>query len=171
MNKVKDTDRGAHKRVENIVAGLGHGGRGLLVGIQGDKAGEQHKDPHTGETTGDLTVGLVSAFHEFGLGVPERSWLRGWVDANKTFINDLLRRGARQIILGKDPDQIAGAIGVAFVASIQQRIVAGIAPPLDAATVKAKGSSTPLIDTGQLKSAITFVLEGGKKHTGGPVTA
>jgi hypothetical protein len=163
--KVKDTDKGARKRVDNIVSGLGGGGLALLVGIQGDKAGEKHRSE-----VGDLTVGLIATFHEFGFGVPERSWLRGWVDANNSFINDLLRRGARQIILGKDPEQIAGAIGAAFVASIQQRIVSGIAPPLDAATIKAKGSSTPLIDTGQLKSAITSVLEGGRKAKGGPVT-
>ena len=37
---------------------------------------------------------------------------------------------------------------------------AGIAPPLKPATIARKGSSTPLINTGQLRSAITWRVEG-----------
>ena len=44
---------------------------------------------------------------------------------------------------------------------MQARIVAGIAPPLAASTLKRKGrKSTPLILTGQLRSSLTYAVGG-----------
>ena len=40
------------------------------------------------------------------------------------------------------------------------KITAGLSPALKPATVQAKGSSTPLIDTGELLSQITHKMEG-----------
>jgi hypothetical protein len=44
---------------------------------------------------------------------------------------------------------------------MQARIVAGIAPPLAASTLRRKGGkTTPLILTGQLRSGLTYAVEG-----------
>lgn len=125
----------------------------VYVGIQGKEADAR-------EEGGELTVGEVASQHEFGLGVPERSWLRGWFDENIDRIHEDLRKVTQKILkLELTKEQALQLLGVKYVAEIQKRIVAGIEPPNAPSTIKAKGSSTPLIDTGQLKSAITFVLK------------
>ena len=54
------------------------------------------------------------------------------------------------------PEQLADLLGQKYVGQIQARISAGIPPPLAESTIARKGSSVPLIDTGQLRSAVTY---------------
>lgn len=109
------------------------------------------------------TQASIAAAHEFGLGVPQRSFLRSWFDANLTDIRQeyewqrdrtrqLLRR--RRLTL-KEWRQVLGRLGAWAVGEIQEEIHAGIDPPNADSTEELKGSSTPLIDTGQLVSGIT----------------
>jgi hypothetical protein len=95
-----------------------------------------------------------------GLGVPERSFIRAYVDANAVQIGNDLRQAAKQIILGKlTNEQAATLIGLKHAAGIQKYLSDGrVTPPLSAFTIAKKGSSTPLIDTGQLRSAITHAV-------------
>lgn len=132
----------------------------VLVGVQGKKAEATHKGAPEDSDGEPLTVGEIASVHEFGLGVPERSWLRGWIDENRSMIQADLRRGMQRVIEGKlTKEQVASILGVKYVGEIQKRIAQGIEPPNHPDTVKRKGSSKPLIDTGQLRSAITWVLE------------
>lgn len=131
----------------------------VLVGIQGEKAAEKHAAPE-GEEQEPLSVAEIADAHEFGLGVPERSWLRAWVDENQAMIRNDLRRAAMRMIEGKlTAQQAADLLGTKYVAAIQTRIANGIAPANAPATIAKKGSSTPLIDTGQMRSAITYIME------------
>ena len=106
----------------------------------------------------------VAIIHEFGGGhVPARSFIRATVDEKKAEIEKLQLALAKQVLAGKiTRDQALAQLGAKVAAWCQARIVAGIAPPLRPATIKRKGGkkSTPLILTGQLKSAITFAVEG-----------
>jgi hypothetical protein len=53
------------------------------------------------------------------------------------------------------------------VGVIKQRIANGIAPPNSPYTIARKGSSKPLIDTGQLRNSITYQVEiGGAMRRG-----
>lgn len=162
---VKVKDHGRNKLMRSVGSEGWHG-RTIFLGIQGKEAAESKSvKAADGSVSQDdsLTVGAVAAFHELGLGVPERSWLRGWVDENHAMILDDMRRVQRQIILGKlTPDKAAEILGLKWQASIQERITRGIDPPLEAETIARKGSSTPLIDTGQIRSAITYLVEGAK---------
>lgn len=47
-------------------------------------------------------------------------------------------------------------VGLWAQGSIQQRISDGIPPPNAESTIRRKGSSTPLIDTGQLRTSIKY---------------
>lgn len=127
----------------------------VKVGIQGTEAAR---------VNGKATIADIAAIHEFGLGnVPERSWLRSWHDENLEVARDKLRKGYRKVISGDiTPETLATAFGIWAVASIQERIASGLSPALEAETVKRKGSSVPLIDTGLLRSSVTFVLETGE---------
>lgn len=149
-NRVRVIDRGATQAVRRL--GSAHGPPTLAVGIQGKKA--QEKKP------GGLTIAELGAIHEFGLGVPERSWLRAWYDENQAEIADDLRKAGRGILLGRfTRERILEILGLKYVGQIQARIARNIPPPLAASTTKKKGSSVALIDTGQLRSAITHLLE------------
>jgi len=145
--KIKDTDKGYRRTVAEMRA---FNGQTLSVGVHESK-------PHSG---GPLTTAELFAIHEFGLGnVPERSMLRAWVDGNKRSINREISKAAQRILKtanqGKASKRELNRLGLAFVASIQGRIAASIPPPLAPATIKRKGSSVPLIDTGQLRQSIT----------------
>jgi hypothetical protein len=124
----------------------------IHVGIQGSQAAADH---------GGLTTAEVASFHEFGLGNnPERSWLRGWFDEKKETNRQAMVEHAKAVVKGKlQPNQMMERLGQKFVGEIQERISAGIPPELKAATIRRKGSSTPLIDTGQLRTAVTYKVD------------
>ncbi len=144
---VRDIDHGAKdllRRVKSPVT--------IRVGVIGEEASESHQG-------GDDTVADIATKHELGIGVPERSFIRDWADESERDNRKLLRRIPRAITRGTSVRQAAEQVGHAMVGSIQQRISAGIDPPLAKKTIERKGSSTPLINTGQLRSSITHVIE------------
>lgn len=109
----------------------------------------------------------VAAINEFGLGHnPERSFLRATVDQEKSEIHDRLRHIGGTIFDFKstgDIKQEARLFGEWFVGRMKQRIRDGIDPPDAPATIAEKGSSTPLIDSGQFWSSLTYdVTQGGR---------
>jgi hypothetical protein len=125
------------------------------IGIQGSKASAPH-----GQGKGQ-TIGEIAAEHELGLGVPQRSFLRAYTDQEDKTIRQRLKDAALRIELaGSTPDKEIGLICARIQAGVQEYIANGqVEPPNAPATIARKGSSTPLIDTGQLRSAITWELE------------
>jgi hypothetical protein len=131
----------------------------LKVGVFGDKGNAQ-------AANGSITVAELAAIHEFGLGVPERSFLRSYFDANEALLTSAIVRLTKslidQVLKNKKPatvqqqSNVLNKLGLFIVGGIQARISAGeITPPLAESTIARKGSSTPLIDTGQLRSSIS----------------
>ena len=102
-----------------------------------------------------LTNAIIAEIHELGLGVPERSWLRAWIDENQKEIQSTLDLLNRQVAQGRiTSDQYAHRFGAWAVSQIQARISARIDPPLAQSTIDRKGSSVPLIDSGQFRTSI-----------------
>lgn len=85
-------------------------------------------------SSGDATVAEVAAFHEFGLGVPERSWLRDFVDENRTELLSMLRASALEVAKGANAHRQMERFGLAVVGMIKERIIAGIEPSLKEVT-------------------------------------
>ena len=141
-------DHGAAKMV-NLSAEHGS----VKVGIMAGKGATVEK--------GGITVLQVGTFHEFGLGVPERSFIRAWFDGNLPEIKKTLADLVDDVDSPAEFEQMLEIFGLWAVGQIQQRIADGIEPPLKEATIRRKGSSTPLIDTGQLRSSITHEVEHG----------
>ena len=141
---VRERDNGARRLLEQIRAIKG---AAVDVGVLGQKAAEDH---------GGLTVGDVATFHEFGLGVPERSFVRSYVDRSKQAAQALARRCAEAVARGVPAEAALNIIGMSHAAAIQEMIADGIDPPLAPETIKRKGSSVPLIDTGQLRASVTW---------------
>jgi len=123
-----------------------------------------------GPSDDELSQAELAAIHEFGApraGIPERSFLRATADLKRVEWMALFERALRLVVAGRlTLDQAMGLVGQQAVADIVARIRegAGIPPPLKPATIAAKGSDRPLVDTGRLVQAISYeVKKGGPK--------
>ncbi len=123
----------------------------ISVGVQGREGNAK-----SGDEDGAPSVADVAAINELGLGVPERSFLRSTIDAGRGKYAKLLRGIGQAAIEGKINLRAgAGIIGEVVVGDVKQSISNGIPPPNAESTIVAKGSSTPLIDSGQMRGSIT----------------
>lgn len=153
-NKVTDVDKGAKKLLKRLAKAAE-----VTVGIHEPKGAE----PKEGDDDGDTALIDVAIIHEFGApkaGIPARSFIRAWADESRQRHNDEVRKMAKAVIEGKlDAVQALERLGLRRKAEVQKRISAGIDPPLKQSTIDRKGSSKPLIDTGQLRSGIDYEVK------------
>ncbi len=151
-NTVTSTDRGLARVAQRLA---GNGAR-VKVGILAD-APKDHPEGWAGGQGEPATLLEVAAFQEFGApaaNVPQRSFVRATVDARESEIQSAQ---ARQIIAGKITAGTAlERLGAKIQGMMQQRIAQGIEPENAPSTIERKGSSKPLVDTGQLRSAISY---------------
>lgn len=119
-------------------------------------------------TKSDMSVADIATVHEYGSSdgrVPERSFIRTTMDENEAALLALTARVKKDVILNGAPVLAAlSKIGVIIRGLIQKKIASGDSdwPELAQSTIDAKGSSKPLIDTGQLRQSINYeVVEGG----------
>lgn len=111
-------------------------------------------------TDGKITVAEVATINEYGLGVPERSFIRDWYDTNEVRNRANLGKIAAVVLRGEFTVEVGlGRFGALCQGEIQARISGGIPPPNAPSTIARKGSSTPLINTGQLRSSILWKVE------------
>jgi len=151
---VRVTDRGAN----DLLRRMKEAGEELTVrvGVIGDEAEAQHQ-------ADDLTVVDIATAHEFGVGVPQRSWLREWVDENEPELQRRMRAIADAVVKRGLPLKPGlDAFGEKAVGEIKQRISGSIPPPNSPVTIARKGSSTTLINTEQFRSSITSDVVKGR---------
>lgn len=112
-------------------------------------------------------IAMVAAVHEYGSpsqGIPERPFLRVAVQKNRAKYIRLNRLNLVRMLRGQmGMDQALGQLGEMAKGDVQAEIRSGDFAPLKAATIKRKGSSKPLIDTGQMVQSISWVLGGKDK--------
>lgn len=112
-------------------------------------------------------VAMIAAVHEFGSpsqGIPERPFLRVAVQRNRQKYVRLNRINLVKMLRGQATvDQALGQLGEMAKGDVQTEIRSGDFAPLKPATIKRKGSSRPLIDTGQMVQSIAWEL-GDKNH-------
>lgn len=102
----------------------------------------------------------VAAFNELGTEtIPSRPFLRDSVDDNEDEIVKFLQSKVVDIIHGKTAEQVLKEIGVFQKDMVQTTIEDGYFEPNSEATIRRKGSSHPLIDTGTMKNSVNFVIK------------
>lgn len=112
----------------------------------------------------DGRLALIGLVHEYGSKtVPQRSWLRSTFAIRRADIAAFQTRIMRLMIARKIDEQRALELLGAYVVSLIKEQIVQFGPlifvPLKPATIAAKGGKTaPLINTGQLLNAITFVV-------------
>lgn len=127
--------------------------RRVLVGIPAGSGNYEDGAP----------IAVIGAVQEFGSAdgrVPERSFLRVPIRQNQDNIRKAFRSLTGAVTRGEiTAFQMLDQIGARAAGYCQEAIEAGIMPVNADSTIKRKGSSTPLIDHGILKGAITHVVE------------
>jgi hypothetical protein len=110
-----------------------------------------------------IMMAMIAAVHEYGSPkrkIPERSFIRSWVDGNKSKINDYILKLLRMVEDGKLTSYMAlKKLGVYGVGGIRAQIKSIKTPPFKERTIKKKKSTQPLIDTGQLRNSIHYKVE------------
>lgn len=112
--------------------------------------------PHP-ETDG-LTNGQLLMIHEYGTAeIPARPVLRTTIREKK---DDLIKALAKDIVALKDkpesasPERAYKKLALRLEGAVKQQFRDGDFEPLAESTIRAKGSSKPLIDTGALRQSI-----------------
>lgn len=128
----------------------------VLVGILGDSP----KNARHGEEGGDATNAEIAAAHEFGTDhIDRRPFLAPAMDKGAKDIADLQADLIGRVLDGTmTPDQALGILGELGVVLVKAEITRGPPPALKPATIKAKGSSRPLIDTAQMLNSVTYKI-------------
>lgn len=124
-------------------------GKSITVGVHDEEGAEK-------EEGGAATVGDVATWAEYGIGQPRRSFVADWADEYEPTHRENLRKLGRALVKGsiKSVDQGLDQLALLYVGLMQARISSGIDPENAPSTIARKGSSTPLIRYGQLRSAI-----------------
>jgi hypothetical protein len=171
--KVIDRDRG-YKTLQACLAVLKQQNPSVVVGVLGPKATAVHKNSDKGET-----VAQIAASHELGIGVPERSFLRRTADENRAAYMTAIKNGLRATLqynmkarkIWNPLKSVAlRRVALKVEGDVKKRIADGITPPNARSTIRKKGSSKPLIDSGQLRASITSAVRSGDSDEGGEGT-
>ena len=109
---------------------------------------------------GGINMATLLAIHVLGApsrGIPQRDPLRPPLIANAQRYTDLMAQGIKNALAdGTDPNVVYEKIGIVAVNDVNDYFVNGSFKPLDQKTIDRKGSSKPLIDTEELRGAITY---------------
>ena len=134
----------------------------VRVGVLASRGGNR-RHPNADMTLIDLAI-----VHEFGApkaGIPERSFLRRTFSLTggrgAVWLPAFTARVAKAVVNGK-LSMMAGmaVLGQKAVAEVRSTITtgSGVPPPLKPATIARKGSTRPLVDTGQLINSISYEI-------------
>lgn len=102
-------------------------------------------------------VATVAAYHVYGIGVPRRDFMGLALSDIKRHTKEIMKQASRasdertQLALMETAGEIAKR-------DIQKAIVDLDDPPNDPKTIKAKGSSNPLIDTSHMLQSVTYIV-------------
>jgi hypothetical protein len=139
----------------------------VKVGILASKGGASQHDAESG-----LTVCQVAAFNEYGTKtIPERPFLRSTFAKKDAELGRLTGRLAKNLVEGKmSLARALDVLGLWGATAVKKTITTGkgVPPPNAASTIKAKGSSRTLVDTGRLLGAVSWeVVDAGAEGVQG----
>lgn len=141
------------KKLNKFIKSIG-AASGLVVdvGIMGDKNARED---------GSLTNAEIGAKHEFGLGLPKRSFLRMPLQLKSEAILKMVAPNAKMKLANGDTEGVMVDIGIACESIISQAFQTGGFgnwPPDAPATMRMKTRKTILVETTQLADSITSVV-------------
>ncbi len=119
--------------------------------------GAMHRPSITSGRSKPITLKYLASIHEKGLGVPKRPFIAPAIEKNGRKYFAFISKELTPIFRRRRTINAAWEkVGTMAVADIQQYMVTARFTPLAPITIKRKGSSKPLIDTGQMRQSITY---------------
>lgn len=142
-------------RVDDILAAVRElGARDVKVGFP-EKTGGRSGD--------ELNNPTLAYIHEYGApeaNIPERPFLVSGVESSLPTVTKIMKEGAKAALAGRNTaGQTLNTVGLVAQGAVQKKIVDGPFIPNAPGTVQRKGSDRPLIDTGALRQAVSYVIE------------
>jgi len=139
----------------------------VLVGIPEENADREKSE-------GPITNAALGYIHENGapeVNIPARPFLVPGIHAAEPKLVKYMAQAGKAALDGDQGkiDRILHAAGIVASNSVKDTINAGVAPALAESTLAARArrgrtGNIPLIDTGQLRNSITYVVRNQKKE-------
>jgi len=133
----------------------------VVVGVP---QGKKHTSSSADGSTQQVDMALIAAVLNYGSrsrNIPARGFIEPSINKNMAKYQRLMAREASGVLLQRATlNQALQRVGMLMAADVQDYMVThtGFAP-LAEQTIKRKGSSKPLIDSGQVRQAITYKVE------------
>lgn len=122
-----------------------------------------HEDAGNTED-GAMTQAQNGALQNFGNDkIPARPWLIPGVESATPDVIDTIASGIEK---GLATDQIMEQVGAIAAGATQQYMTDLREPPNAKSTIEKKGSDNPLIDTGSMRSSVTYKVTSTKPDEG-----
>ena len=126
----------------------------------------EKKEVRIGFQRGDVTdengVDMcdIAAWNELGTArSPARPFIRQSVDNHEREINAFLGRKKAALLHGDSAEQILKELGLFQKDLMQNEIIEGDFVPNAPSTIRKKGSSRPLVDTGKMRQSVNYVIK------------
>ena len=102
----------------------------------------------------------VAAFNELGTSnIPARPFMKQSWENNEGKLKAACQRANKMISQGETAEEACKMLGVYGVGLIQREIRDGNFVPNAPSTIRRKGSSKPLIDTGRMRQSVHYVVK------------
>ena len=110
------------------------------------------------KTKDGADIAEYAAYNEEGTkNIPSRPFIRSWVDSNGEKLRHFMDSAYSHVVSGKWTARDAfERLGQTVQSGIKKNIVSGGFKPNSDSTVKRKGSSTPLVDSGDMRNAVNY---------------
>lgn len=140
----------------------------VLIGIPEDKSLRDY-DADENEPITNAAIGYIAEFGAPERNIPQRAWLIPSIKKAKVQISSYMKQAGAAILAGdyKKCDRAMHAAGLAGQNSARKMINTGPFQELAEATLAARlrrgrTGTKPLIDTGQFRNSVTYVVRNGK---------
>lgn len=137
----------------------------VLIGVPDTRAERKPEDGEKGPPASNALIGYVQEYGDPAKNIPARPFLVPGVQSIKDKAIPILKKAGQAALDGdgKDVAKSLMTVGLMGQSAVQRKITTGPFDPLAERTLKARAArgrtgTKPLIDTGQLRAAITFVL-------------
>lgn len=113
--------------------------------------------PHPTNEEEGLTIAEVAAINEFGLGVPERAFMRLTMFEHKQKVRNDLARGITKLFHGQmTSHRLLKELGRRMRDQMRLEIALFDTPPNSPETIEKKGFNAPLVETGSMLEDVDF---------------
>lgn len=145
--------------IHEFGADINHPG-GTSYGYATKEAADKGQVRFLKSGTGYMELGITGP-HQ--INIPARPWL---IPGARSGNDEYLKIIETTIAKGGTAEEALGKVGVVAVAMVQKYMTDLSSPPNAPSTIKKKGSSKPLIDSGAMRQSVTFKIESGTPTEG-----